>query len=39
MSKPRILVARSVFPQVLDKLSQHFDVQSNQADEIGRAHV
>jgi len=33
MSKPRILVARSVFPQVLDKLSQHFDVQANQADE------
>lgn len=32
MSKPRILVARSVFPQVLDKLSQHFEVQSNQAD-------
>ena len=34
MSKPRILVARSVFPQVLDKLSQHFEVQSNQADEL-----
>ena len=33
MSTPRILVARSVFPQVLDKLSQHFEVQSNQADE------
>lgn len=34
MSRPRILVARAVFPEVLDKLSQHFEVQSNQPDEI-----
>jgi len=30
--KPAILVARAVFPEVLDKLSQHFDVISNQDD-------
>ena len=33
MSKPKILVARSVFPEVLERLSQHFDVESNQADD------
>lgn len=31
-AKPRILVARAIFPEVLDFLSQHFDVESNQAD-------
>ncbi len=30
--KPAILVARAVFPEVLEKLSQHFDVTSNQED-------
>jgi glyoxylate/hydroxypyruvate/2-ketogluconate reductase len=34
MSQPSILVARAVFPEVLDKLSQHFEVSSNQADTI-----
>jgi len=33
MSKPRILIARAVFPAVIERLSQHFDVESNQADE------
>jgi len=33
MSKPKILVARAVFPEVLDRLSGHFEVESNQADE------
>lgn len=33
MSKPRILVARAVFPEVIERLSQHFDVESNQTDE------
>lgn len=33
MSKPRILVARAVFPEVITRLSQYFDVESNQADE------
>jgi len=32
MSKPRILVARAVFPAVIERLAQHFDVESNQAD-------
>ena len=31
-NKPKILVARAVFAEVLDKLAQHFDVQSNQGD-------
>lgn len=30
--KPRILVARAVFPQVLTLLTQHFDVTANQND-------
>jgi gluconate 2-dehydrogenase len=34
MNKPKILVARAVFPEVLAKLAQHFDVESNQADEL-----
>jgi len=32
MSKPRILVARAIFPEVIAKLEQHFDVEANQAD-------
>ncbi len=32
--KPSILVARAVFPEVLDKLAQHFQVTSNQNDEL-----
>ncbi|MDP3701459.1 MAG: D-glycerate dehydrogenase [Hylemonella sp.] len=34
MSKPRILVARSVFPETLAYLSQHFEVESNSADAV-----
>ncbi|MGH8819689.1 MAG: D-glycerate dehydrogenase, partial [Rhodoferax sp.] len=33
MSKPKILVARAVFPETLARLQQHFDVEANQADE------
>ena len=33
MSKPKILVARAVFPEVIARLQQHFEVESNQADE------
>ncbi|WP_421955655.1 2-hydroxyacid dehydrogenase [Polaromonas sp.] len=33
MSKPKILVARAVFPEVIARLGQYFDVESNQADE------
>jgi gluconate 2-dehydrogenase len=32
--KPKILVARAVFPETLDYLSQHFEVESNQADTV-----
>jgi glyoxylate/hydroxypyruvate/2-ketogluconate reductase len=30
--KPSILVARAVFPEVLETLSRHFEVDSNQDD-------
>jgi len=33
MSKPKILVARAVFPEVIARLEQYFEVESNQADE------
>ncbi len=32
LAKPRILVSRAIFPEVLDFLSRHFEVESNQAD-------
>jgi gluconate 2-dehydrogenase len=34
MTKPAILVARAVFPEVIAQLSQHFEVESNQEDAI-----
>ena len=30
--KPKILVAREVFPEVLERLGQHFEVDANQSD-------
>ena len=33
MSKPKILVARAVFPEIIELLSRHFEVESNQIDE------
>lgn len=33
MTLPRILVTRAIYPDVLDHLRQHFEVESNQADE------
>lgn len=33
MHKPKILVARAIFPEVIARLEQHFDVEHNQADE------
>jgi gluconate 2-dehydrogenase len=30
--KPKILIARAIFPEVIERLAQHFDVESNQAD-------
>jgi gluconate 2-dehydrogenase len=32
MTKPAILVTRAIFSEVLEQLSQHFEVESNQAD-------
>ena len=34
MSKPKVLVTRAVFPQIIATLEQHFDVESNQADTV-----
>ena len=31
-SRPRVLVTRAVFPEVVEHLSEHFDVESNQND-------
>ena len=33
MNKPRILVARAIFPETITSLEQHFEVEANQADE------
>ncbi|GAA6119655.1 D-glycerate dehydrogenase [Acidovorax sp. FG27] len=32
MTPPRILVARNIFPEVVERLSQHFEVESNPED-------
>ncbi len=34
MTKPKILIARAVFPEVIARLEQHFDVESNPLDEV-----
>ena len=34
MSKPKILVARAIFPETIARLEQHFEIESNQADEV-----
>ena len=34
MKNPKILVARAVFPEVIERLQQHFEVESNQADAV-----
>lgn len=33
MSKPKILVARAIFPEVIARLEQHFEVEPNLTDE------
>jgi gluconate 2-dehydrogenase len=35
--KPKILFARAIFPEVIDRLASCFDVESNQADELWSA--
>ena len=37
MTKPAILIARAIFPEVLEQLSRHFAVESNQDDVIWSA--
>ena len=37
MNKPAVLVARAIFPDVLQSLAQVFEVESNQADEVWSA--
>ena len=32
--KPKILIARAIFPDTVEKLRMHFDVEDNQADEL-----
>ena len=34
MAKPAVLVARAIFPEVLARLAQHFDVDANLDDPI-----
>jgi gluconate 2-dehydrogenase len=34
MMKPQVLVARAVFPSVLARLGEHFEVESNPSDEV-----
>ncbi len=34
MSKPKVLVARAVFPETIAKLQQHFEVEGNPSDAI-----
>jgi len=33
MHKPKILIARAIFPEIIAKLEQHFEVDSNPSDE------
>ena len=33
-ARPRILITRAIFPEVVQRLSEHFDVEANQADAI-----
>ncbi|NMM76314.1 D-glycerate dehydrogenase [Acidovorax sp. SRB_14] len=32
MNKPRILIARAIFPEVVERLAQHFEVEANPED-------
>ena len=34
MSKPKILVSRAIFSEIIEKLEQHFEVDSNPSDDI-----
>jgi gluconate 2-dehydrogenase len=32
--KPKILIARAIFPDIIDRLAEHLEVESNQSDEL-----
>ena len=32
MSKPKVLVARAIFPETIARLEAHFKIESNQTD-------
>lgn len=34
MNKPKVLVTRAIFPEVIERLEQYFEVEANQADKI-----
>jgi glyoxylate/hydroxypyruvate/2-ketogluconate reductase len=34
MSRPKVFVTRMIFPEVIEKLSAHFDVETNQSDDV-----
>lgn len=34
MNKPKVLVTRAIFPDVIERLEQYFEVEANQTDEI-----
>ena len=34
MSIPKLLMARAVFPEVLERLSKYFEVEANQSDTV-----
>ena len=33
-ARPHVLVSRAIFPEVIDRLAAHFEVETNQADEL-----
>ena len=37
-ARPRVLIARRLFPEVIDRLRAHFDVDYREADESGAGH-
>jgi glyoxylate/hydroxypyruvate/2-ketogluconate reductase len=34
MSRPKVFVTRMIFPEVIEKLNAHFDVETNQSDDV-----
>lgn len=38
MTKPAVLVTRAIFPEVLEQLSKHFEVEANQEDVLWTPH-